>query len=241
MLRVIENADTKKIIELLTNINFGVTSMINDYFQLYTEQEIKTFRDISKIIFSQIQLLENGIISIEKIYSVLKYEEYLKPYIFRCWDYHISNGYQYVSWFKNDNFGDMPQIISATFSLNGTESFCDSTYGINYKVFIDGFLGALNRDAATLIEDKSKQSIYTIAFLDNDIIVNSYNLATPIITPKQVLDKRSNTYKSKHNEIILDSRYVQPKSVIYYDNSNLDIVDLISSKYSIPSEHKISR
>ena len=89
-----------------------------------------------------------------------------------------------------------------------------------------------------MIETADKQSIYTIGKTAEGKVINSYNFATPIITPKQVFDKSDNTYMSKHNEIILDSRYIKPKSVIYTDENDIEIVKQISQRFNIPIEFK---
>lgn len=238
MSRIIENTDKKTIIKLLENINLGIESMIHNYSNLYTNDEISLFKNIHKLISIQIKKLLNNNYTQKEIYEVLKYESYLKPYIFKCWEYEYKNGYMFISWFKNDKLNDIPKVISSTFSYDVNDTFCDSRYGINYEVAIDGFLGACSKDAATLIESPSKTSIYTIGETSDGNIINSYNLATPIITPIQTLDKNLNTYKSKHNEIILDSKYVKPLSVIYTNNNDLDMVNLISYKYNIPIEFK---
>lgn len=240
MLRVIKNEDQKIIVKLLTNINLGIKSMIYDYTKLYTTDEINLFNNIHKLINNHIEKILNNNYTNEEIYEILKYEDYLKPYIFRCWNYEYKNGYMYISWFKEDKLNDPPQVVSSTFSYDINDTFCESRYGINYEVYIDGFLGACSKDAATLIESPFKTSIYTIGKTLDGNIINSYNLATTIITPIQVLDKNLNTYKSKHNEIILDSKYIKPISIIYTNNNDLDMVNLISSKYNIPIEFKKS-
>lgn len=234
MLRSVENANGQKIIELLQNIAFGINSVLNDYRFLFNEDEVSLLTNTLIKINVEINQIQNGIFNSESIYSALLCEDYLKPLVFRCWDFENNNDYQFISWFKNDFLGDMPSVISATFSCNNDNTFCNSRYGISYKVFINGFLGACNKDAATLVENKSKKSIYTIGETSDDRVVNSYNLATPIITPLQVLDKSLNCYKSKHNEIILDSRFIKPISVVYFDDNDLDIVNLISEKYNLP-------
>ena len=178
--------------------------------------------------------LQNNTLDVEKLKASLEYEDALRQYAFRCWEYEFCNGGKYISWFKNDVLKDMPQVISSTFSREISDTFCDMRYGISYEVLADGFLGACNKDAATIICDSSQQSIYTIGELPDGRIVNSYNMATPIITPVQVFDKSTNTYQSKHNEIILDSRFIKPISAVYLDEADFDMVNQISVKYGIP-------
>ncbi|MEG2621168.1 MAG: hypothetical protein RSA10_03700, partial [Bacilli bacterium] len=173
------------------------------------------------------------IIGLEKL---LELEIKLKPLCYRSWQQENTNGFDYISWFKTDKLGNTPPIISVTFLNDLNLRFCNSRYGIKYDITIDSFLGACEKDAATVIEDSSKTSLYTIGKTINDKLVNSYNLATPLITPIQVFDNSNNHYLSKHNEIILDSRYIVPKSVVYFDESDLDMVTLISKTYSIQIE-----
>jgi len=241
MLRIVENATHNKIIELLLKINLGINSMINDYNNLYTKEELLLFDNIIKMINKVIEKVKNGTFYNKEIYQVLEYEDKLKPYIFKCWYYEVKNGCEYISWWHGNKIGDMPLIVSTTFSSDLKDTFCDYKSGICYEVFIDGFLGACDKDAATLIEDVSRQSLYTIGKTVDGRIVNSYNLATPIITPMQVFDKSNNNYQSKHNEIILDSRYIKPIRIVYTDDQNLEYVNLLSSKYNIPVESRIQK
>lgn len=238
MLRIINNANEQKVIELFQNIKNGIISALTNYIFLYDNDEVNILNDSLLLVNEQINRMKNGNYILEDISSALLCEDYLKPLIFKCWDFENKNGCQYISWFKNDFLRDMPPVVSATFSSGNEDSFCNSRYGINYEVFIDGFLGACNKDAATLIEDSSRNSIYTIGKIADDKVINSYNLATPIITPHQVFDKSSNDYKSKHNEIILDSRFIKPVSVTYTNDDDLEMVYLISSKYKIPVDFK---
>ena len=73
--------------------------------------------------------------------------------------------------------------------------------------------------------------------LGNDKVVNSYNLATPIITPKQATSESENTYQSKHNEIILDARYVIPIKIICIDDRFIDLAKSISEENNIPFDN----
>ncbi len=234
MLRVIEHANPNKITELFSKIHDGIISMILDYNFLYNHEELDLIRNVLYLIDTE---NKNKKYSVENIYKILSCEDYLKPLVYRCWEFE--NKYQngkFISWFKNDTLGDMPQVISSTFSSNVKNTFCNARYGIQYDISIDGFLGACNKDAATIIEDPTKASIYTIGKTAEGKVINSYNLSTPIITPAQVLDTSTNEYRSKHNEVILDSRYIQPVCVIYTSSNDLDIVNNIASKYNIPTQ-----
>lgn len=212
--------------------------MINDYTELYSTEEINLFSTIQWKINDQLNKILSNNYNYEELSIILEYEINLKPYAFRCWNFEFENGCQYISWFKSDELKKMPLVISSTFSDNVNDPFCDSRYGISYRVSEEGFLGACNKDAATLIEDSTKASIYTLGKTSDGRLINSYNLATPIITPIQVFGKSSNDFKSKYNEIILDSRYIYPIKVVYTNENDLDMVTLISCKYDIPIEYK---
>jgi len=193
---------------------------------------------ISKTIIKLINKIKENNNCKEEINKVLEKEIILKPFAFRCWKYEVERGYQFVSWFKNDLLGEMPPVISTTFYKEGEETFCQSRYGIVYEVTMDGFLGACNKDAATLIEKEKETSIFTIGKIGDEKIINSYNLATLIVTPTQVLNKETNNYKSKHNEIIVDARYSKPISIICMNENDLEMVSKISQKYNIPIDRK---
>lgn len=234
-MRIVENANPNIIVKLLENIISGIKSMIEDYTSLYSEEEIVLLESTLRVLNWNKEKVESGQYSNEEIREVLECENILKPLAFRCFVSEYNEGGRYISWLKEDKLKENPKVISSTFSKQFEDTFCDMRYGISYEVSIDGFLGACNKDAATIIEDKSP-SLYTIGKLSDQRVVNSYNLATPIITPIQVFDKNSNDYKSKHNEIILDSRYIRPKSVVYMDENDLEMVNLIGLKYGINIE-----
>lgn len=236
MFRFLDNSNIGKVVLLLKSINLGIKSMINDYAFLYTESEIVFLNKISELLCKMINKIEKNNYNIKEIIEILQYEKKLKPYAFRTWNYEYQNGKEYISWFKYDKLVDTPPIVSSTFGFG--DSFCESRYGISYQVNIDGFLGACNKDAATLIEKADRRSIYTIGKTSDARVVNSYNLATPIITPIQIFDKTDNSYKSKHNEVILDSRYIIPIKVVYTNSNDLKMVNAISLKYNIPIELK---
>ena len=208
--------------------------MINDYGFLCNEEEINLLKNSMNNTLSVIDEINSGNVNYSQVYEILSYERALKPLIFKSWIYEYNNGNKYISWFKYDKLRNIDKVLSATFGSN--ESFCESRYGISFEVNIDGFLGACNKDAATLIEKNNKQSVYTIGIDKNNNVINSYNLATPLITPKQVFNQDNNDYMSIHNEIILDSRYIKPVSVVYTDNNDIEMVKLISQTYNIPIE-----
>lgn len=236
MYRKIDNANNKIICRLLQKINNGIKSMIIDYNSLYTLEEITKLKAASNIIEEEIVNIEQGEINYDKIIEVLNYEDTLKELVFRCWEMEVKNGNEFISWYKNDKIGNLSSIISTTFGDG--DSFCNSRYGTSFDVELAGFIGACNKDAAAIIEPPNRQSIYTVGKTPDGKVINSYNLATTIITPAQVFDKSDNTYMSKHNEIILDSKHVRPKSVIYTNENDIEMVNMISKEFNIPIEFK---
>lgn len=128
----------------------------------------------------------------------------------KIWNNELESGkYKVISWSKFRNQKKKDFITFAT--LNTEEdltSFCNSDLGIEYAITYQSIIGALNKDGATLIEDIDKKNDFTLAIINNKVI-NSYNGATKLITPIQLLDKSDNTYPSKHNELILDSSRIK--------------------------------
>lgn len=230
----IEGLEKNQLIIIFKRIEQGIISMINDYGNLYNEIELNDFNKLLLLLNNQINDLENDRINVDNINKNLEIELYLKKYIFKTWQYENLNGGSFISWFKNERIGNVPKLISSTFSYDYTNSYCGATVGIKYNVDEKAFLGALEKDAAVLLNDVN--NIYTIGKIE-DKYVNSYNLATPIITPKQVLKNDTNYYKSKHNEIILDSKYIIPKSVICLSKGNDEFAEELASKIGVHVEY----
>jgi hypothetical protein len=172
-------------------IKEAINSIINDYEFLNDEIDIE---NINKILSN-----------IDKV-SVSDLERLLTPYIKRIWDYELENGeYHIISWNKNAVFPTRKHLTFATISKgDDILSFCNSDNGIEYKITYDAIIGGCIKDGATIIEDKSKESEFTIHKFD-DKVVNSYNLDTKIITPMQLIRGCNSGYKSNHNELLLDS------------------------------------
>lgn len=223
-------SNNSNIIEKLSKkIIDGITSALLDYPFLYSEEELR-------------MLIENRekLEKIDDISMISNIEDTLKPLIFRTWMFENENGSNYIHWIKDENFNRTSEVISTTFG--DTDSFCDSKLGIQYKVNLDAFVAACEKDAATIMEDSDKMSGYTIKELPNNKIINSYNLATPIITPKQVFEFENNEYKSKHNEIILDTKYAIPIGIVCLNDIYLDVANTISDEYDIPIiDNKMSK
>ena len=80
-----------------------------------------------------------------------------------------------------------------------------------------------------------------VKILEDERVVNSYNLSTPIITPKQTIDSKNNNYKSKHNEIILDAKFATPLEIVCIDDNYIDLAIELSNKYNIPFRKEKSK
>lgn len=217
-----KNINNNLVIEKLTKrIINGIESTLIDYSFLYTEDELKL------LLFSREELEKNT-----NIDEISRIEDVLKPLVFRTWEYENKKDNDYICWLKDTKFNKDKSVISSTFG--NTDTFCDSVIGVKYEVNIDAFVGACEKDAATMVESNDKMSVYTIRELPNNMVINSYNLATPIITPKQVFEFNNNDYMSKHNEIILDGRYAKSSEIICIDDKYMDMAKEISEKTNIP-------
>ena len=154
----------------------------------------------------------------------------------RSWEKELQEGKELISWFKSDVLGDIPPIVSVTFG--NSEPFCNGKYGICYEILSPkAFIDANYKDSSTVIESISRKSIYTLREYAN-MVVNAYNLTTPLITPYQIEKKLQNDYKSEHNEVILDSQYIKPIKVIYTDDIVYDMAEIISQKYHLRIEYR---
>lgn len=182
----IKDLKNKQIYEL-------TSSLLKDYGHLLEKEDIE-----------QINLATNNDLQLEEK------EKILLPIVKKVWDKELESGnYVVISWNKAAKPPKRDDIVFATLSTkDNIVSFCDACDGIEYEISFDALIGALECDAATLIEDASKEGDYTIGRI-NDKVINSYNGATRLITPKQLLDSSHNTYKSKHNELILNSHLIK--------------------------------
>ena len=182
------------IIELREKQIYDVAkSLLNDYGHLLSGE------DVEKI----------NLISDDKD-DIKEREKLLTPIVKKIWDEELKSGnYIVVSWNKRVNAPSRNNVTFATLSTrDDVISFCDSDVGIEYEISYDALFGALPKDGATIIEDISRKGPYTIGEL-GDKVINSYNGATRLITPKQLLDTSQNTYMSKHNELILNSKMIK--------------------------------
>ncbi len=168
-------------------------SCLNNYLHYLNEEEINFIK----------KTIQNNTFNLEGVNKLALIAE-------KIWNNELASGeYLVVSWSKYAGQKRKNFITFATLNLkDDITSFCDSEFGIEYAISYKALIGALNKDGATLIEDESHQNDYTLAVL-NGKAINSYNGATKIITPLQLLDQTDNNYPSKHNELILDSRYIR--------------------------------
>ena len=175
-------------------------SLLDDYVDYLNLEEIKDIRTI----------LEN--IKCTKI-NIKEMQIPLLPIVNKIWDIELKSGkYKVISWNKYAN--NPPEKIITFATLSRQEeiiSFCNMKKGIEYEISSKSIIAALPKDGATLIEDISKKSEYTVAVID-DKVINSYNGATKLITPKRLIKRKIIEYPSKHNELILDSRYIKKKN-----------------------------
>lgn len=168
-------------------------SCLKDYINILSKEDIE--------IIKNNQGKENELIKIAK----------------KIWDYELStNEYLVISWNKYAFEKEKNGIVFATFSKKEqVNTFCNLNEGTIYEITYEAIIGGLNKDGATLIEEHENE--YTIGKINNKYI-NSYNGATKIITPQQLLDTTSSPYLSKHNELILDASKI--KEIAKYKSSN---------------------
>ena len=169
-------------------------SLLEDYINILTKEEVDT-----------IQRVLNANLSYEEAYDLLI------PIVEKVWNYDLASGeYKVISWTKHPTFKESSKgVIFATISKkDDIITFCDAVEGMEYAITFKSLIGALEKDGATLFEDKDKVNEYTSAVI-KDRAINSYNGATKLITPKELVGERDIDYKSKHNELILDLRYVK--------------------------------
>jgi len=173
-----------------------VKCLLVEYFSLLTEEEVA--------------IVKSFYASIDDSNFIINAQNYLLPIVRKVWDVELKSGnYVVISWNKFPDRKRVHDLLFATLSLkDDIINFCGITTGVQYEINYDSIIGALYKDGATLIEDASKSSEFTIAVL-GDKVVNSYNCATKFITPKQLIGERDISYPSKHNELILDAKLVK--------------------------------
>lgn len=207
-----------------------VESMLINYTSALTEVEILTLKDVlGKIKFYFTHSFSQPQEKVEYLKTLLPLEESLKPLVIKCWnseeDIHI------ISWLKDDHYRKKERTISASLaSSKDFHVFCESSIGISYKITLESFLGALPQDAAVVIHQK-EPTFYTILSTE-EYTVESYSLATTLITPYEILEN-----VQKYCEIILDARYAVAESVIYFREDDFDMAESLSQQLHLPVEN----
>ncbi len=160
----------------------------------------------------ELQIIYNLFCDFNDGMSLEEAENIIEPMVRKVWNLDLSSGdYKVISWNKyaGENNNALPVIFATISKKEDLISFCDMEQGIAYDITYDSLIGALQKDGATLIEDKNRMNQYTLGVLE-DKVINSYNGATKFITPFQLVSEdRDNDYRSKHNELILDRRYIK--------------------------------
>ena len=139
-----------------------------------------------------------------------KYDARLEVLAQMIWEKELSSGeYAVISWNKSITLPDREKITYATLSRrDNLLRFCGSDNGIELNITFDSIIGAINKDGATLLE--SNHNEYTVGMID-DKYVNSYNGATKLITPFQLVNLDQSYL---YNELILDSSKIEVKGPI---------------------------
>ena len=191
-----------KIIEIRKNQLIELCQyLINEYSHILTSKELEIVEEIYSYI---------GKIDIINFELVNKLTNLFSPIVEKVWKEELKSGdFVIVSWNKYANKSTKDAITFATLSKrNEIISFCNLTEGIEYEIDYSSIIGCLDKDGATLIEDKTKNGEYTIGTI-NDKVINSYNGATKLITPKQLVAKTNNEYYTNYNELILYSALIK--------------------------------
>lgn len=181
---------------------------MNDYTEILSKEEQETIKKTLK------ELLLNG-------YDE-KFEAAILKILEKVWTIELESGeYFIISWNKYFNPKENGPITFATLSTKEfLSSFCNMQEGILYKITWDSIIAACPKDGATLIEEEDKESEYTIGRI-GDKVINSYNKATRLITPKQLLNSEHNNYPSKHNELILSTEHIKAIGPIDLENQKI--------------------
>jgi hypothetical protein len=139
-----------------------------------------------------------------------KYDSRLEVIAQMIWEKELLSGeYAVISWNKSVTLPDRDKITYATLSKrDNLIRFCGSDNGIELNITFDSIIGAINKDGATLLENKYNE--YTVGKIDGKF-VNSYNGATKLITPFQLVNLDQSCL---YNELILDSRKIEVKGPI---------------------------
>lgn len=142
--------------------------------------------------------------------NIKELEEFFAPILERIWNQELKSGkYIIISWNKYTENKAKGDVTFATLSkVDNITSFCNLEEGTEYEISWKALLGACPKDGATLIQEKEKRCKYTIGEI-NGKVINSFNHASKFITPIQLVEEVPNDYKSKYNELILDSSLIR--------------------------------
>lgn len=240
MTRRYNNENKEAVQKYYNKLINNISSIIESYSNIYTQEELdllKKSRILLSNMYDSFSLDGSDKLHMDRLQEVFKIEDELKDLIFKAWIYEENNGYNFISWLKDDKYQEGKTLVFATFSNNYDESFCESSIGIKYKVDSKGFIGASEIDGATILLNSDETSLYTIANIDGKSI-NFYNTATKIPSPKLITGCVNNKYQSKHNEIILDSRFIKPVEVICLSEASYSIASALADKLGIPLKYQ---
>ena len=239
MMRRYNNEKIETVEKYINRLIENTDDIINNYLKLYSNDELTVLLN-AKLLFERTadELLNLDDIKnhVDLINNVFETEESIKSLTFRTWEYENKNGKSFISWLKDDKYQDGKKLVFSTFNEEGKDVFCDSSVGIKYDVDINGFIGATEIDGATIMLDSNESCLYTIANI-NDKSINSYNMATMIASPNIVINNLNNKYQSKHNEIILDNRYIKPIEIVYNNELSKQIAEDLSIKLNVPLKY----
>ena len=149
-----------------------------------------------------------------------KYDYRLEVIAQMIWEKELLSGeYAVISWNKSLTLPNRDKITYATLSRrDNLIRFCGSDNGIELNITFESIIGAINKDGATLLENKYNE--YTVGKIDGKF-VNSYNGATKLITPFQLVNLDQSYL---YNELILDSSKIEIKGPITLIQEEDDIL-----------------
>lgn len=187
----IEQIKIKQILELSKSI-------FENYMNYLSSHEIDKIREL-------VLKSKN-----ESYLNIKEVEEFFTPILERIWNQELKSGkYIIISWNKYAENKESRDVTFATLSkVDNIITFCNLEEGTEYEISWQALLGACPTDGATLIQEKEKRSKYTIGEI-NGKVINSFNHASKFFTPIQLVGEVPNNYKSKHNELILDSALIR--------------------------------
>jgi len=224
----------KKGEELVHQFESCIETMLTTYSSQFNKEEeqllVDSLRQIKTYLNFPFSTMEDRLLNLKNLLSL---EDLLKPFVLRCWEMDCAKGIQIISWLKDDQYRKKERVISASLKTDyNFNVFCDGIIGISYDVSFSSYLGALFKDAAVIVSNQEK-SLYTLIETE-DYIVDSYSMATPLITPYEIT---RNIPEGKYCEIVLDARYAVPKNVVYFREEDYDMAESLSKKLGLPIQN----